>query len=133
MSWKRLVAVVAVAAVGLGSVCYAQRVGGSGYYSIRRPRPDSFTGDFNFCRLAFRQSPYGDGFGWGVDYPRADQNLSIRFVELTRARVSVDTDGEPNYFVMQATDPELFECPFVMMSEPGGAYFDQEEAKALRA
>lgn len=111
----------------------AQRLGGGGRpYGIRRAGPDSFTGDFTFCRIAFRQSPYGDGFGWGVDYPRADQNLSIRFSELTRARVDFDTAGEPNYYVIQATDPELFECPFVMMSEPGGAYLDQNEAKALR-
>lgn len=136
MSWKKLTAVVATAALALGSVCYAQRFGGGrlggGYYGVHRPGPDSFNGDFTFCRLAFRQAPDGDGFGWGVDYPRADQNLSIRFSELTRARVNFDTDGEPNYYVLLATEPELFECPFVMMSEPGGAYLDQNEAKALR-
>ena len=141
MSCKNVFAVVACAALGLGSVCYAQRFGGSGqgrrgpsggYYGIRRAGPDSFTGDFTFCRIAFRQSPYGDGFGWGVDYPRADENLSIRFSELTRARVDFDKDGGPNHYVMQATDPELFQCPFVMLSEPGAAYFDQNEAKALR-
>src|SRR5206468_2226986 len=31
------------------------------------------------------------------------------------------------------TQPELSHCPFVMMTEPGGAYFDDSEAAALRA
>jgi hypothetical protein len=141
MSRKKVVAALAIVALGLGGVCYAQRFGGGGRgrrgfgddYSIRRADRDSFTGDFTFCRLAFRQASDGDGYGWGVDYPRADQNLSIRLSELTRSRVNFDKNGDPNYYVMLATDPELFQCPFVMMTEPGGAYFDENEAKALRA
>ena len=43
-----------------------------------------------FCRISFRNAPYGDGAGWSVDYPRADMNLSIRFSELTSALVSRD-------------------------------------------
>jgi hypothetical protein len=137
---KKLVAALAIAALGIGVVCHAQRRGGGGrrgfsggYYGIRRADGGSFTGDFTFCRLAFRQASDGDGYGWGVDYPRADQNLSIRLSELTRAPVNFEKNGDPNYYVMLATDPELFQCPFVMMSEPGGAYFDENEAKALRA
>jgi uncharacterized protein DUF4159 len=30
------------------------------------------------------------------------------------------------------TDDELFDCPFVMMTEPGGAAFDDQEAAKLR-
>src|SRR5882672_9875653 len=37
-----------------------------------------FDGAFQFCRLQFRNASNGDGAGWGVDWPRADQNLSIR-------------------------------------------------------
>jgi hypothetical protein len=32
---------------------------------------------------------------------------------------------------VRLTDPELFHCPLVMMTEPGGAYFDDQEAAAL--
>src|SRR5581483_10895624 len=30
------------------------------------------------------------------------------------------------------TDAHLFECPFIMMTEPGGAYFSDDEARQLR-
>jgi hypothetical protein len=33
---------------------------------------------------------------------------------------------------VRLTDPLLFHCPFVMLTEPGGAYFDEAEAKGLR-
>ena len=55
---------------------YAQRRGGGGVYGIRRPDSHSFTGSFTFCRIAFRSAYDGDGGGWGVDYPRADQYTS---------------------------------------------------------
>jgi hypothetical protein len=90
------------------------------------------TGAFQFCRLVFRQAPNGDGFGWAVDFPQADENLSIRLSELTKAPISVDESGSPNHVLIRLTQPELFRCPFVMMSEPGGAYFDDREAAALR-
>src|SRR5437764_8435071 len=83
--------------------------------------------------LSFRDAYDGDGNGWGVDYPRADQNLSIRLSELTKARVDFDKNDDPNFYVMRATDDALFQCPFVMMTEPGGAFLDDNEAKALRA
>jgi len=143
MRGKKVVAAFAIAAVAVSAVSYAQRRRGFGggrgggyrgnYYAApRRPDANLKTGDFTFCRLAYRQASDGDGGGWGVDYPRADQNLSIRLSELSKTRVNFDKSSEPNYYVIQATDPELFDCPFVMMSEYGGAYFDENEAKALR-
>jgi hypothetical protein len=93
---------------------------------------ETYDGSFRFCRIAFRNSPDGDGDGWYVDYPRADENLSIRFSELTKAPVSHDVEGNPLHLVLRLTDPELFQCPFVMMTEPGGAYFDDQEAAQLR-
>jgi uncharacterized protein DUF4159 len=127
---------------------YAQRFGGQGRggggrrggggegafgYQIRRANDQSFTGDFTFCRLAYREAYDGDGSGgWGVDYPRADQNLPIRLSELTKTPVNFDENHDPNFYVVIPTDPELFDCPFVMMSEFGGTHFEPEEAKALR-
>jgi hypothetical protein len=69
----------------------------------------------------FRNSPYGDGGGWSVDYPRADVNLSFRLSELTTTLVSKTEAGEFNHVVIRLTDKELFRCPFIMMTEPGGA------------
>ncbi len=46
--------------------------------------------------------------------------------------VNFDANREPNFYVLTPSDPELFDCPFVMMSEFGGTHFEPDEAKALR-
>lgn len=110
------------------------RRGGRGRfgYAPRLATAGAFDGGFNFCRIMFNYNRYGDGGGWNVDYPRADQNFSIRLSELTKTRVSVDTAGNPNHFVLQLADPLLFKCPFIMMTEVGALYLDENEAKNLR-
>jgi hypothetical protein len=90
-------------------------------------------GGFRFCRVWFRNGSAGDGDGWYVDYPRADENLSIRLAELTRAPVTQDGEGNPYPIIVRLTDPSLFRCPFLMMSEPGGSYFNETESANLRA
>jgi hypothetical protein len=130
---RRRLALVLVAMLAAVAVDGAQfRGGGRINEGIRRATPESFDGAFNFCRIQFRQNPSGDGNGWRVDYPRADENLSIRLSELTKTSISQDDDGEPNHFVLGLTDPLLFHCPFTMLTEPGGAYFDAAEAAPLR-
>src|SRR5688572_3726141 len=94
--------------------------------------PD-YDGGFRFCRVWFRNGSAGDGDGWFVDYPRADENLSIRLAEVTRTRVTQDGEGNPTPVIVRLTDPALFRCPFLMMSEPGGSYLSNEEAANLRA
>lgn len=96
-------------------------------------RLPGYDGGFRFCRVWFRNWSSGDGDGWYVDYPRADENLSIRFTELTKAPVTQDVEGNPFPVVVRLTDPALFRCPFIMMSEPGGSFFSDEEAANLRA
>jgi hypothetical protein len=80
----------------------------------------------------FSYGSFGDGGGWGVDYPRADVNLSIRLSELTKTQISTTAAGEPNHLVVRLTDPALYQCPFVMMTEVGTAYFSPEEAQRLQ-
>lgn len=136
MKVKKIIAAGLLLIVAVTTVVEAQRRGGrrgGGFYGIKRPEHITWNSDFTFCRLAFRESYDGDGGGWGVDYPRADMNLPIRLSELTRAPVNFDAAREPNHVVIQATEPELFKCPFLMMTEVGAAFFDPEEAKALRA
>jgi hypothetical protein len=131
MYFKKVVVSVFVLALA-GATIAAQR-GGGGYYGLRRPAADTFKGHFNFCRLAFRTGFGGYGGGWGVDYPRADENLSIRLSELSEAAVNFDKRGIPDYVVIQATEPELFKCPFLMVTNHGNATFVPEETVALRA
>ena len=99
---------------------------------VRYVPAGSYTGSFLFCRISFRNQPVGDGGGWSVDYPRADLNLSFRLSELTKAPVSHDPAGQIRHILIRLTDPELYKCPFIMMTEPGGSYFDAAEAAALR-
>jgi len=108
------------------------RQGGRGRTSARLAIPADFDSRFMFCRVVYRNAVDGDGGGWAVDYPRADENLSIRLSELTKTPITLETDGSPRHVLVQFTDPQIFSCPFVMMSEPGGAFLDQQEAQGLR-
>jgi hypothetical protein len=128
---RRLWTGLLAAAVLLGAVTVEAQFGRR-FYGIRMATPDSFDGRFNFCRVAFRSGFMGDGGGWGVDYPQADINFSTRLSELTMTRISRDTSGNPNHLVVRLTDKELFECPFIMMTEVGSATLTKEEATALR-
>src|SRR5688572_11691484 len=127
---RRLLTGFLVAAAVLGAVTVEAQFR---RYGIRLPTPDSFDGRFNFCRVAFRSGFMGDGGSWGVDYPQADINFSTRLSELTMTRISRTSAGAPNHVVVRLTDAELFQCPFIMMTEVGSATFSKEEATALRA
>jgi hypothetical protein len=74
--------------------------------------PADFDGNFLFCRIILRNAPYGDGGGWGVDYPRADINLTFRLSELTTTTVSRHPREEYNHVVVRLTDPLLYHCQF---------------------
>src|SRR5262245_22628712 len=126
------VLLLVVLALGAATYLEAQRRGGRFGASVRMATPQDSDGAFHFCRVAFRYGRGGDGGDWSVDYPRADINLSIRLSELTKTRVSFDAQNEPNHVVVRLTDEALFQCPFIMMTEVGSAYFDDEEAERLR-
>jgi hypothetical protein len=124
-----------ILAVGLAGTAAAQRFrgGGGNQRGLRFiPANPEYDGAFMFCRVQFRQNPQGDGGGWSVDYPKADVNFPYRLSELTATSVSKDKNGNFNHVILALTDPELYKCPFIMMTEVGAAYFDNEEAAALR-
>jgi len=130
----RGVAWLLVGVLTLATMASAAPQRGFGRRTTMAPNlPWVYDGDFVFCRLWFQQSQDGDGNGWFVDYPRADLNFPFRLGELTSTRISHDMRGDANHVVVTATDPHLFMCPFVMMTEPGGAYFAPDEAEHLRA
>jgi hypothetical protein len=133
LRWRRLSAIVllvAVCATALSARQFGRRRGWFG--TMRTATAESFDGAFNFCRVMFSGNRGGVGGGWVVDYPRADVNLSIRLSELTKTRISLQPNGEPNHLLVNLLDPLLFQCPFVMMTEVGRAYIDEEEAAKLR-
>jgi hypothetical protein len=125
-----LVAAVVVALLSSPSPQFQGRFRGRANYGI--PANATYDGAFMFCRIMFRQARDGDGGNWSVDYPRADVNLTFRLSELTRTSVSRDPAGEFNHIVIPLTDPQLFRCPFIMMTEVGATYLDEDEAKQLR-
>jgi hypothetical protein len=99
--------------------------------AVKMMTPEDYNGAFLFCRIIFRRNPYGDGGGWGVDYPRADINLTFRLSELTKTPVTRDPREDYNHVVLRLTDPLLYHCPFIMMTEVGAAYLDEAEAAQL--
>ena len=80
---------------------------------------------FHDCRAFYRG-------GWSTDYPGADHNFSVRLAELTRIRVSFDERRDPQHVVVQLTDPLLFKCPILFMTNAGSGEFTPEEVHNLR-
>jgi hypothetical protein len=138
--FTRIVVGAVVAVVMAATTTFAQRGWGRGYgrgeggIPPRFARPSDFDGDFQFCRLMYRQvRAHQRGLGWGTDYPDAEINFSIRLAELTKTRVSRSPDNEPNHFVVQPTDEALYQCPFIIMSDPGSVGFSDDDVTALRS
>jgi len=88
-------------------------------------------GDFVICRLVYTEARRF-GQGWRTDYPLGERNLSIRFSEITRARVSHAGDGSPHHYLVRATDDALFQCPFLMAGDPGSMGLTEPEIARLR-
>ncbi|HWI17834.1 MAG TPA: DUF4159 domain-containing protein, partial [Vicinamibacterales bacterium] len=74
----------------------------------------------------------GSGNGWTTDYPDADINFSIRLSELTKTTVTRRADNEPDHLTVPLTDPFLFQCPFLMMTDVGELSLNAQESEALR-
>ena len=102
--------------------------GGGGRYA-----PPVFPdGDFVICRLHYPEGPRYAG-GFMTDYPLGEQNLSIRFSELTRTRVSRGPDRSVNHYLVRLGDDQLFNCPFLMAGDVGSMSLDNPaDAKQLR-
>jgi hypothetical protein len=94
--------------------------------------PNGFTKDaFTFARIRYSNG-YGGGYfgrggaGWTTDLPDSDLNLSYRLQQMTS--IKVDPDGR----ILELTDPELTNFPWIYIVEPGGLSFSNEEVVALR-
>lgn len=85
---------------------------------------------FTFARVRYQIQPrawYGRGSGiWWIDCPDSDLNFSYRLQQLTAIRT--DPDGR----IIDLTDPELFDYPWIYIVEPGALQFTEEELPVLR-
>jgi hypothetical protein len=118
----------------VGALAAQQR--GYGFGGGREPMytgiPEKRTG-FSFCRLRYNVvRREAGGSGWSTDYPNADRNFMIRLEQLTYAPISRWNDNEPAFTVVRATEPAMFQCPFLFTSDVGTVVFDTEEVTKLR-
>jgi uncharacterized protein DUF4159 len=129
LPWFAALAAIVVAA----GVVEAQRFFREGSYAPRYAPNEMPDGNFVICRLAYRQvrSEPG-GIGWMTDYPYAEINLTTRFSELTKTRVSRDANRTPNFYVVRPLDDTLFNCPMLVASDGGTMGFRDDEAEHLR-
>jgi hypothetical protein len=86
---------------------------------------------FTFARVRYTRLTEGGkvwwhGGYWYSDSPDSDLNLSWRLQQLT----SLKTD--PNGRIVDLSDKELFDYPFIYMVEPGLMTLEEEEVPALR-
>jgi hypothetical protein len=78
---------------------------------------------FTFARVRYTPHYFR---GWHGDYPDADWNISYRLQQLTSIEVN------PNPVVLDLTDPELMDYPFLFLIAPRSVIFTEAEAEALR-
>lgn len=99
---------------------------------LREGLPEKRAG-FTFCRLLYTsvRSEAG-GLGWSTDYPGSDINFMIRLSQFTTTHISQWNDGQPGHAVVRPSDPTLFSCPFVIMSDAGTVGFDDTEVGRMR-
>ena len=127
---RRVWVAVVLALVGAAAVAEAQF--GRAFLGSRVATAADFDGRFHYCRLVYRGAFNGNGGSWRTDYPNADINLSVRLSELTKIGVSKDGSGSPKPLLVRVGGDELFQCPLVIMSAPGAALIEDEEAGHLR-
>jgi hypothetical protein len=133
---RALVIVFLLVATVAGAQDWFRRGYGRGYNRVppRLPQENSYDGAFTFCRGMYTMvRREAGGQGWTTDYPDADVNFSIRFSELTTARVSKQPSGDPNHIVVPLAHEFLFQCPMLLMSDVGTMELEEAEVQALRA
>ncbi|MEQ1758537.1 MAG: DUF4159 domain-containing protein [Vicinamibacterales bacterium] len=131
-----------IALVALATVVAAQDFDdGNVLLPARYPTKDTFGHGFNFCRALYKSASRPrevGGMGWATDYPAADRNFSVRFAEMTLARVTriLARDGtrrDPEFVVIQVSSDNLFQCPYLHTEDVGWAELTIDEVKNLRA
>ncbi len=83
---------------------------------------------FTFARIRYSSTGGGwrRGGGWATDYRDADLNLSYRLNQMTALKV------DPEGIVIELTDPNLADYPFIYLIEPGRIELSDLELAGLR-
>jgi hypothetical protein len=122
-----------ISATLLASVSSGQRTAREiGNHSTETPEwnnPHPFKKDvFTFVRIRYTRGPnaWRSAGLWETDTPDSDLNLSFRLQQMTSMKV--DPDGR----ILDLTNPDLFNYPFIYIVEPGGLRFEDEEVPILR-
>ena len=103
------------------------------YRTPMRTGLPKYTSSFMFCRLWYDATrSMRSGLGWSTDYPAADNNFMTRFEELTPTYIEHWENGDPGIAAVRATDPDIFRCPFLFMTDPGSVTFSGAEIEGLR-
>ncbi|MEM6689095.1 MAG: DUF4159 domain-containing protein [Planctomycetota bacterium] len=136
LNWKSFslaFAIVVFAATGFAQRRYRR----SGYYDVTQYRngvptweldPTYAADAFTFVRVKYTsQSGYGRwGNKWDTDYPDSDLNFSLRLHQLTSLQVN------PNPIILELTDDEILDYPFVYIIEPGAMQLTSAEVEGWR-
>jgi hypothetical protein len=86
---------------------------------------------FTFVRIQFDTTDGGfrrgrGGQSWQNDFPDSDWNFSFRLQQLTSLKV------DPNGRVLRLTDAELFDYPFIFLSNVQDISLSRKEVESLR-
>jgi len=86
---------------------------------------------FTFVRIKYTvDGSHGWGASgnnrWMIDFPDSDLNFSYRLQQMTSMKVDPDTR------VLELTDKELYDYPFIYVVEPGRLTWRDEEVPILR-
>ena len=91
-------------------------------FPVWENKPEFEEDVFTFARIRYTPHYFR---GWDGDYPEADLNISYRLQELTSMKVN------PNPVVLDLTDPDLKNYPFIFIIAPRSVIFTDAEAEAL--
>jgi len=83
---------------------------------------------FTFVRIRYQRGHRGSwtAGAWWTDFPDSDLNFSYRLQQMTSMKV------DPDCRVLEITDPELFDFPWIYIVEPGRLIFTDDEVPILR-
>lgn len=120
---KKLLIILAVALISIGFAVET-------FYTSRNEvpeweNPEDFQSDV-FCFARVRYSSWGRGHRWRTDYPDSDLNFSYRLQQMTTIKV------DPNPVIVELTEPEIVNYPFLYLVEIGNMDLTQEEVKGAR-
>jgi hypothetical protein len=130
-------AAIVAGVLALTAMAAAQRIMVAPGRVVRMPpkwaKNEDFDGSFIYCR-GFYSSVRREagGTGWSTDYPAADNNFSVRLMELTYTHIQLDLEHQPNTVVVRLSDPLLFKCPILFMEDTGTLRFSSAEVANLR-